>query len=135
MGIFATVKRTYARAKVIIEVTNLAKTDTVSNSFKPLYNYLLLDEHLSAVIKHHNARRTQLYMAYAYHREFSADAMRAGHLVAAEALLNMDTLSYLIRAENDQVSQREAHAAVLQFLQSGGLVFQPERALRAKEGI
>lgn len=135
MGLFDNVKRTYARVKVLNEVTALAKGGSSWDSFKPLYAYLQVDENLSAVLTHFKATRDELFMCYSMQRTLSEDAMRTGHLVAAEALLNLDTLSYLIRAERRQVPQIEAHEAVLHFIQSKGLVFQPERTLRAREGI
>lgn len=93
-----------------------------------IFDFLQSDEAFRRIIAHFKATPTDIKEIITGLMFSGAGGTYRGHFVPVSAVLLHDTLAYLLRTQRGQVSRAQAYFEVLDYFQSGGIVFQPERA-------
>jgi len=135
MSLFGLGKMLIGRTKVTLAASKLFIDGHHLEAFDMVHSYILKDENLKHVLLFFQATTQDIANIFAAMRIYTCDEVHKGEAIPVAALLNLDTLSYLIRAERGQVNKDEAYSSAQKFLRTGALVFQPEKKYRIDHGL
>lgn len=127
MGLFSNLRRSAGKSNFIKSASHKFRSGKQKEAVDEIYEYMENDEQFSKVLRHFTATRDDIEHIIFGIMASGAGTTARGHFVPVSAVLFPDTLAYLLRAERGQVSPAEAHFQVMDYFESGALVFQPER--------
>lgn len=135
MGLLSVMKRTAARTRVAQQATQHLIDGKPDDGFNLAKAFVESDSILLSVLSHHRATPDSIYNVYNRVFTYTGGDIYRGHAVAVSAILDADTLSYLLRAEHGDVDMNEACDLVQQHFHTSTPIFQPERQYRIKRGL
>lgn len=128
VGLFSKWKKSAAKSRLIQSAAKQVQSGQTAAAVGDIFDFLQTDEAFRRIIAHFKATATDIERIIIGLMFSGAGGTYRGHFVPVSAVLFHDTLAYMLRVERGQVSRAQAYFDVLDYFQSGGVVFQPERA-------
>lgn len=135
MGLISTFKRSLARTRVARSASLLLMDGFGDEAFQTVKEFVNSDERLLLVLYHFRAMPQTLQSIFDGVRSYTDDEIAGGLAVAVSALLDAETLSYLLRAEQGDLDKSEAYEAVRQYFHTSSPGFKAERQYRIDNGL
>jgi hypothetical protein len=101
----------------------------ISGAVDDIYKYYNTDETFARILDQFKATPQDIASIILGCMAAGAGGTYRGHYVPVSAVLYPDTLAYMLRALRGQVPKGEAYHSVMDYFESGAIVFQPERAV------
>ncbi len=129
MSFFSKFKQSTAKSRLMKSAAKQVQSGLISEAVKEIFDFYQTDEAFLKILSTFNATQADI-KEIILGLEFSgAGGTYKGHYVPVSAVLFHDTLAYLLRTERGQVEKKKAYYEVMNYFQTGGIVFEPEHAL------
>ena len=128
MGLFGKLKQSISKSRMMQSAAQQVQSGHLAPALQSIFEYYQSDEAFKRILAHFKATPADIESIITGLMFFGAGGTFKGHFVPVSAVLFHDTLAYLLRAERGQVSKARAYIKVLDYFQSGSVIFQPERA-------
>lgn len=130
MGLISTFKRSLARTRVAQQATKLLLAGRGVEALHDVKSFIACDEILLSVLTNFKADLDTVHTIYHIFRGFIGDDIYRGISVPISAILDADTLSYMLRAHHGDVNKWDAIQLIQKHFHSSASIFMPERQYR-----
>lgn len=128
MGLFSKWKQSSTKSRLMQSAAKQIKSGQLAPAVQEIFAFYQSDDAFKNILSHFNATPADIEAIITGLMFSGAGGTYKGHFIPVSAVLFHDTLAYMLRAERGQVTKAQAYFEVLEYFQSGTIVFQPERA-------
>ncbi len=128
MGLFSKWKQSSAKSGLMKSAAKQVQSGQITLAIQEIFKFYQSDDTFKNILDHFNATPDDIEAIIKGLMFSGAGGKYKGHFIPVSAVLFQDTLAYLLRSERGQVTKSQAYFEILEYFQSGAIVFEPEKA-------